>query len=211
SASCNVSQAADLSTAVRDYSPAWLIYCSAASASAWDPAPAELLLANEVDLIRQLAETASRLDCRLTVISSDAVFAGPRLFHEESCPPTGKTPQARHAREIELALKDTHALVVRSHVYGWSPSETRGNLVQALARQLLDGQAASLDGLRYATPILASDLADLLAKAFERKLEGLYHITGAERTNPYRFLGELASAMGIESFRQAADDFPFAT
>ena len=54
------------------------------------------------------------------------------------------------------------------------------------------------DGRCYATPILASDLADLLWPAYELRLSGLYHLAGAERTSAFRFVVELAAALGIE-------------
>ena len=63
--------------------------------------------------------------------------------------------------------------------------------------QLSAGGCSAVDARRYATPILASDLADLYSKALEARLTGVYHITGAERTNQYRFAAEVAVAFGL--------------
>ncbi len=63
--------------------------------------------------------------------------------------------------------------------------------------QLSTGGCSVVDSRRYATPVLASDLAELYAKALEARLTGMYHITGAERTNQYRFAAELAVAFGF--------------
>ena len=68
--------------------------------------------------------------------------------------------------------------------------------------QALDrGDAAQADGRRYATPILSSDLAELLCQAYRCKLEGLFHIAGAERTSPSRFVAEMAAACLIDGWR----------
>src|SRR5262249_37063394 len=68
-------------------------------------------------------------------------------------------------------------------------------------RGLSEAHPPAVDGVRYATPILATDLAELLEKAFELNLHGLYHITGAERTNAHRFVNELAAALGLDGMR----------
>ena len=57
-------------------------------------------------------------------------------------------------------------------------------LVERIAQSLMDAAAPPVDGWRYATPILAADLAEFLLRAAERNLTGLYHLSGAERTNP---------------------------
>ena len=61
----------------------------------------------------------------------------------------------------------------------------------------MDAMAPPVDGQRYATPILAADLAELLLRAAERNLNGLYHLSGAERTNPFRLASELAAILGL--------------
>jgi dTDP-4-dehydrorhamnose reductase len=54
-----------------------------------------------------------------------------------------------------------------------------------------------LDCVRHATPILATDLASALIASFERDLHGIYHIAGAERVNPARFVQELARTFDL--------------
>ncbi len=54
---------------------------------------------------------------------------------------------------------------------------------------------------RYATPILAADLAGLLDRACQLNLQGLLHVTGAERTSPFRMACEMAAAAGLPAPR----------
>jgi dTDP-4-dehydrorhamnose reductase len=98
---------------------------------------------------------------------------------------------------VESALAACGTLVVRTHAYGWSAAN-EGSFLDSMWRRLAAQEQPSCDGRHYVTPILASDLAPLLARAYELKLHGLYHITGAERTNRIRFANELAAAGGYE-------------
>jgi dTDP-4-dehydrorhamnose reductase len=181
--------------------PNWVIYVGSISRSSWDAVadqrPASTAHTAQ-QLVQRLAEITADCGAALTVLSSDTVFTGPRLFHEEPSRPTADTPFAREVRAVENAVAPSkHALVVRTHAYGWSATNDAPCLVETLAEQLATGQPATIDGLRYATPILATDLADLLAIAYENELRGLYHITGAERTNLARFTSELSGALDL--------------
>ncbi len=117
------------------------------------------------------------------------------MFHSEDSPPQGKGAAADAARRLEAAVANTAALVVRTHVYGWSPRQD--SFCEQLWSAAVDRRPAMADGRRHATPILASDLAELLVAAHHAQLRGTWHIAGAERTSPYRFACELAAAMGL--------------
>jgi len=182
---------------VADEHPDWVIYISPTSHSSWEAA-ADERPASTTHVAQRLAATTAECGAALTVVSSDAVFTGPRLFHEETSRAPADTPFAREVRAVEDALAgSTHALVVRTHAYGWSANNDTTSLAETLAEQLAAGRPVAIDGVRYATPILATDLAELLAVAYEKELRGLYHITGAERTNLARFVGELRGALDL--------------
>lgn len=196
---CPASNTDRLVALVREIQPDWVVHCGPLAQPSWQPPTADQLGCDQAVRAERLAAVTVQAGCALTVLSTDAVFRGPFLFHEESFATTADGQHAREALRVEQALRHTHALVVRSHVYGWSPSETRPGFAQSVASRLLEGKGVALDGVRYASPILATDLASLLILAFQRRLSGLYHISGAERTNPHRFAYELAHALGTEA------------
>lgn len=177
--------------------PRWLIHAGQLARSSWDTSDEKVNWQQETALASGLGVIAQEAKVPFCFVSTDAVFAGPRLFHEETARATGPTPLAVAAREAESSVAATGALVVRTHAYGWSVASD-GALLETLWRQLAENQRPACEGRHYVTPILASDLAQLLARAYERKLHGLYHITGAERTNRIRFSSELAGAAGFE-------------
>ena len=104
---------------------------------------------------------------------------------------------------MEQALSETRALVVRTHAYGWSPVDSLACYAERAHEALLTGAAIAADGLRHATPILAADLAAPLLRAYELRLQGVYHLSGAERTSAYHFVAELAAAFGLHPPRTA--------
>ncbi|MBL9123569.1 MAG: sugar nucleotide-binding protein [Planctomycetaceae bacterium] len=177
--------------------PNWVILAGQLARSSWEDSAAAILWQQEVALASAFGAAAREAGVATCLLSTDAVFAGPRLFHEENARATAATAAAVAARESEIALVASCALVVRTHAYGWRPNG--GGLIDTLWDQLPALDRPAGEGRHYATPILASDLAPLLMRAYERKLRGLYHITGAERTNRIRFANELASAAGYDA------------
>ncbi len=189
----------------------WIIHCGALGHGSWDVPPPRDRLEAEAGIWAMLAEVAERAGAHLTVISTDAVFAGPRMFHEEQSLPLCEEPRALAARKAERALHGKKALIVRTHAYGWGPRAAEPSFAERVWQALSEGAAYRFDPHRHATPILAGDLADLLWVAICRGLTGPYHIAGAERTSAYHFAGELATAFGLSGceIASAEDVFGF--
>ncbi len=190
---------------VRRIGPQWILHCGGIACGSWDLPETAPDGAEEARICVELARLAADGITRLTVVSTDAVFAGPRMFHSESSPAGNDGAFARAAREVEQALEATAALVVRTHAYGWSPTGMEPGFAERAWQALSDGLPRAFECDWHATPILASDLADLLWQAYRRGLRGLYHVAGAERTSAYRFAGELAFAFGLPNHAQAVE------
>lgn len=193
------------------WQPQWVLHCGSLAASSWEVSPAECDAHCEQVTSAHLADFADRWGSSLTILSSDAVFAGPRMFHDERWPASRKSPRANHTLAMEQAVAHRDALLVRTHAYGWGSNRERPGFAEWAVDELRTGRFPAADGRRYATPILATDLAELLWRAYETRLRGLYHIAGAERTSMHRFLAELAASLGIESSTQAIEEHGDAT
>lgn len=188
---------ASLAELTRDWRPQWILHCGPLATANWDPAPTADEAAGEVEAIAQLTALAAAQSARLTVLSSDAVFAGPRMFHEEASECTATSRWAATVRALEQQLTARDTLVVRTHAYGWSPVSERAGFAERIWRGLKADTLTGVDGRRHATPILATDLAELLWRAHEVRLAGLCHLAGAERTSPYHFAYALAAACNL--------------
>jgi len=203
-----VSDGAALEALVRRHRPRWIICCGPLASSSWDVPQPPFDAQQEAATVWGLAGLAAGLGSHLTVISTDAVFAGPRMFHGEGHPAGSLRPFAQAARHVEQALRPDDALMVRTHAYGWSPPGVEPGFAEQAWRSLVEGSACPLDPHRHATPILAADLAELLLVAYQRRLRGLYHVAGTERTSAYHFANELAAAFGLQHHLDRAADEP---
>jgi dTDP-4-dehydrorhamnose reductase len=161
----------DLAAAVAAETPRYIVHCGPLSRSNWDladmtPPDAE----HEAELAANLVAAGQRVGARSAVVLTDAVFAGPRLFHTEASPPQAGNPLAEAARTIEKTLIDCNTLLIRSHAYGWSPPGASASYAQRMWQQLSQGETCEVDAERHATPVLASDLAGLVFLALQKKL-----------------------------------------
>ncbi|MFM9962053.1 MAG: sugar nucleotide-binding protein [Planctomycetaceae bacterium] len=186
-----------------------IVFCGAAARSSWEPAglggprSGERGYANPsfANADAELwAAAAANADCHFTMISSDAVFTGPWMFHDEQCSALCPSPAAIEIRRIESSVQEICAksLIVRTNAFGWSPAGQSGWL-ESLLSALENNRTLELDPICHGTPILASDLADYLAPALEDELTGVFHIAGAERVSPYQLAKQLASAFELST------------
>jgi dTDP-4-dehydrorhamnose reductase len=151
----------------------------------------------EADLLVRTAAACRETGARLIVVATDAVFCGPRMFHEEAGCSWSATAYARAARQIEQILRETDALVLRGHVYGWMPAGGATNYAERMFHSLTAELPHRVDVRRNASPITATDFVQLLYAAYREGLSGLFNLSGAERTTPHRFAAELAVALGV--------------
>lgn len=192
---CRVGDLASAGAAQRwieQLNPAQVILCGAAARSSWELNGTEIG-AELTTQARDWAAACRAAGVRCTYISSDAVFTGPWMFHNEEGAGHCDSAAAARIRAAEQHVLDEHpqALVVRTNAFGWSPRGSTGWIEQRL-RELQTKRLADQDFIRHGTPILATDLAGILVRAWSEGLSGLHHVAGAERVSPLRFVQRLA-------------------
>jgi len=189
----------DIQETLARIAPKYVVHCGAIARSSWEDGAddPDLVYNQDVRFALDLASACETLGCHFTVMSTDAVFMGPRLFHSEQDRPEGECLLASAAQSLERQLLHSRALILRTHAYGWSPFAHEDGYAQSMWRSMNSSQPCRVDADRHATPILATDLADLLARALEIRLSGLHHVTGAERVSPFKFAAEMARAFGL--------------
>ncbi len=173
--------------------PEWVIFCSPASQAIANGSHGVDLPESLIDVAGDWASAAGRKGIPFTAISSDAVFTGPWIFHEEESTSFCDSHNANIIRRMEVAIRTAHAdsLIVRTHAIGWSPAGVNGAL-ESMHAALQQRAKLDVDCIRHATPILATDLAEIATRAFQANLSGTYHIAGAERVNPFQVAERLA-------------------
>jgi dTDP-4-dehydrorhamnose reductase len=184
---------------VAETRPDWVIYCGPAARSAWEPGTRELLSNEIADEARAWAEAARESGVRMLMVSSDAVFTGPWMFHEEQSPSVCHSPPAQAVRAAERQVQEAcpDALILRTHAFGWSADPETPGWIETLLREVETKRFVEQDHIRHATPILATDLAEILERACQEGLSGTYHVAGAERVSPLKFTQRLADQFDL--------------
>lgn len=186
-------------SAIAAESPTWIVHCGPTSRSSWDFE--EFDAAQTVALVAATAATAKSCGTRFTLVSTDAIFQGPKLFHREISE-VGEGPRSIAAARVEKALAGVDALTIRTHLFGWSPAGDSS--VEQIWEAIADDRTVPACGNRYASPILAIDFAELLWLANRKRLTGTFHLAGAERISKWQFamLMVLASGASPNDFRR---------
>lgn len=186
---------------LKELQPHRLVYCGAGANSAWEATACPT--SKDVERAEDWLRGARAANVAVTLISSDAVFTGPWMFHAENSKSVCPSPEATCLRRIEQFAQDTlpECLIVRTHAFGWSSCWLETLLVEMAA-----GRCGPLDCVRHASPILVNDLIDAVVKSWNAGLAGVYHVAGAERTNPAAFAQRLAAEFGCRIPRQTATE-----
>lgn len=182
---------------VKQAQPECIIYCGPAARSSWDPTTIDLINDQMVEDAQTWASLAKTSGCKFVMISSDAVFTGPWMFHDEDSPGLCHSYQSLALRATEQQVEEvcTDALIVRTHVFGWSGQAD--GWVEQLLEDIESHRVVDQDHIRHASPILATDLAEILLRACEENLTGTFHVNGAERVNPLKFAQRLADRFNL--------------
>jgi len=168
---------------IKSVCPDRIVVCGIDKA-AWDsPQPAHI--ERDATAAVNWAQAAARAECPLTVFSSDGVFTGPWMFHDEHSSSWCTSPTADRLRSAEQRVLShcPTALVIRTHVIGWSPFST--GWLDTIVEQLQTGNAEPVDCIRHASPLPAHLLGGLLQQAWDKPLHGICHFAGSERISPH--------------------------
>ena len=186
----------DIREWVESIRPDQLVYCGPSATSTWDTTDGRIPDVESVEIAGRWAAAAREYNANFTLVSTDAVFTGPWVYHDEESSCVCETRHARAARRIEkiCAQQAPGALIARTNAIGWS---TGDGWLERLVDDLETGMAGPFDYQRHATPILATDFAEILEQAWDAQLDGVYHIAGAERINPNQFVRKFADEFGL--------------
>lgn len=189
----------EASEAIRQVRPDWVLHCGAAACSAWEPQTKGIISDALVEDAATWGIAAREGAARFTMISSDAVFTGPWMFHDEESLGSCHSLQALTIRAAEDQVQEVcpGAMIVRTNAFGWSPDPQRGGWVEKLLAEIEARRIVEQDHVRHATPILATDLIDIVERAHREQLSGVYHVGGAERVSPLKFAQRLADQFNL--------------
>ncbi len=175
-----------------------VVHCGGAGENGWAIGTSTPFISTQH--VSDWARVCHELHLPMTLISSDAIFTGPWMFHPENSESMCPSPAAAHLRELEAAVLDASAghLVVRTHSFGWH--HEKGWLEQCLGA-LSKQSPIDMETTRHASPIYVRDLISMIQRAWAGGLSGTYHISGAERISCAQFVHRLAQVFHLEVHR----------
>lgn len=165
--------------------------CERAPDAAW---AANVLAAAHV------ARHARAAGAHLLHVSTDYVFDGQDGPYDEEARPNPSGVYARTkwlGEEAVRLLAGSWAIARTAVVYGYPPSQ-RPNFGSWLLGTLREGKTARLFVDQFVSPSLALNVAEQLAELAERRLPGIWNVSGAEVVNRMHFGEALADVFGLD-------------
>jgi dTDP-4-dehydrorhamnose reductase len=150
-----------------------------------DPALAHSL---NVALAEKVAQACSKLGIPLVHISTDHLFSGNVPLADEGEPTKPVNVYGRTKAEAEHRVLNAHpaALVVRTNFFGWGPRYRR-SFSDTILAALRSGERIDLFQDVFYTPIIIEDLANAVHGLLERKMSGIFNVTGDARISKCDF------------------------
>jgi dTDP-4-dehydrorhamnose reductase len=193
----DLTNAKQVCAALREARPTVVFHCAALTNVDECEREPERCRAVNVEAVRLIAQVCRQCECRLVLISTDAVFDGSRGGYAEDSPtdPVNAYGQAKLLGEREALRECPETLVIRTTMFG-----LKGNgqtLAEWILARLRRGEdVPGFVDVRF-SPLFVADLSDLLLELVERRVPpGIYHVAAADGCTKFDFAVRLAEAYG---------------
>lgn len=149
---------------------------------------------------KKIAEICDSLGIKMVYISSDAVFDGEK---EELYKETDKVNPLNVYAKTKLGgekwvLQYPDNIVFRTNIYGQN-IQNKKSFGEWIVSSLEEGKTINMFEDIDFSPILVSDLAEIIYKSLEKNLSGLYHVCATGCISKYEFGIKLKEIFGIDS------------
>lgn len=148
----------------------------------------------------EIAKICRNLDVKLVYISSDAVFDGEdeKLYTEtDPVNPLNVYARTKLGGE-EHVLFGNRNLVLRTNIYGQNIQEKK-SLGEWIVSSLEEGKTLNMFEDIDFSPILVSDLAEIIYKALRADLCGLYNVCATGCISKYEFGIKMKEIFGLHT------------
>jgi len=195
---CDIGDGDATDALLHELQPTAVVHCAAITNVDWCEEHAEETTRVNVTASEHLARIASETGAAFVYISTDSVFDGNGSWYAETdaTGPVNVYARSKLAGEVAVAGAHADALVVRTDLYGRSPSGT-GSLVEWVYRKLAAGeQVPGFDDVIF-NPLLTDDISDAVLDAIQAGLTGTYHLASPETCSKFAFAQAVAEVFGF--------------
>lgn len=141
-----------------------------------------------VTAVAHLIKASRDNNCFLLHLSTDFIFDGTSgPYKEDDIPnPVSYYGESKLASEKLLEESNIKYAIARTQlVYGIVPNLSRSNIILWVKKSLEEGKEIKVVNDQWRTPTLAEDLAKGCALIAEKKVEGVFNISGKDLLTPY--------------------------
>ena len=181
------------------FSPTWIVHCAALTNVDWcEDHPQETQHVN-VSMSRNLAGAAQHVGAHLVYVSTDSVFDGTSGNYSETQTPSPRNAygQSKLAGEHAVQEAGSDHLIVRTNIYGWNLQDKQSLAEWILHRLEAEEPVPGFFDVHF-TPILVNDLSEIVLDMMEHKMQGVYHVVGAQTCSKYEFALQIAEMFGLD-------------
>ncbi|MEP6616714.1 MAG: SDR family oxidoreductase [Ginsengibacter sp.] len=136
-----------------------------------------------------ITASCKKINAFLVFLSTDFVFDGTKgPYHEEDQEnPVNRYGQSKLAGELHIKNSGIHHAILRlCSVYGIPLSGTARNIITWLRENLENGKPIQAVDDQVRTPSYIGDVISAIITLADRKMEGIFHISGDETLTPYQ-------------------------
>jgi len=147
----------------------------------------------------QLLINAEEFKSFFVFVSTDFVFNGDTGMYKEEDAPRPVNYYGRTKLEAEEAVKEYEngwAIVRTVLVYGKNHTG-RANILSVVKEKLEQGDEYSVVDDQQRTPTYVEDLANAIVSIIEKKIAGIFHISGKDILTPYQMAIKTADFLGL--------------
>lgn len=159
----------------------------------------ELAWRVNVEGVRNLINSARRVDAKLIHISTDYIFDGKDgPYTEDALPnPINYYGKTKLASENEIKIGGIRFVILRTNVLYGIAKNTKSNFALWLYQKLSSREKIKVVTDQVGNPTYVDDLAFAILKIIELDKEGIYNIGGKDFVDRYTFAVKLAEIFGF--------------
>jgi dTDP-4-dehydrorhamnose reductase len=149
-----------------------------------------------------IVQACKKISAFLLFISTDYVFNGEKGCYTETDLPSPINYYGNTKLKAEERVKtfdDEYCIARTSVIYGATPAAGKTNFALWLLDKLKKKEQANVFTDQWNSPTLNTSLAEMTLEIVERKLTGIYHLSGATRISRHEFAILLAKTFKFDT------------